>query len=191
MKTLRPVIAVDVDEVCANLLEGWLSVYNHRYGDDLRVEEIKGWGLMNFITKCSEAQFYAIVSEPGFYNDHVVPLPMALEGIKELRRLGRVLFVTSCSRGTMDQKRAWLEEWGFLDRSKYIQKDLVMASDKSIINADFLIDDAIHNVAAFDNAPQRLGILMNHTHNEAEDWHRRVDNLVHAAEFISKTWNQT
>ena len=163
----KPVIACDVDDVVCDLLGFWLGRYNYLYDDFVLPEDILDWGIKKYATKCTSEEFYSIIKDPKAYS-YIKPFPGALDAINRLKKFARVVFVTSCSRGTMDQKREWLERHGFLDGTKHVQHDLVMASDKALIRADCLIDDAEHNIEAFLAAADRSsmgGFLIARPHN--------------------------
>lgn len=182
----KPVIGVDVDDVVANLLEAWVTSYNRIYGDDLSVEDIKDWGITKYVTKCHPEDFYDIIRKRNFY-DCVDPFPGALESIQRLRKVARVVFVTSCSKGTMDQKREWLEMHGFLPTTQKHQHDLVMASDKALIRADCIIDDAEHNVDAFPKG----GFLIARPHNEGYQGSAPRVTLEEAVSLLERRYGAT
>lgn len=151
-------IAVDVDEVCADLLGEWLRRYNLKYHDYLYPENLDGWAMEPQVKpECGEKIFELIT--PEIY-EQVLPIPGALFGINQLRTLGRVVFVTS---GNGDAKLKWLQEWKFLKpgRVNGHDPDFVSAKDKSLIKADYLLDDNVDNVEMFPGQ----GILIWHWHN--------------------------
>lgn len=186
----KPVIACDVDDVVANLLQAWLGSYGRIYGHWLAPEDITDWGITKFITHCPPEAFYDIIRRRDFY-ETVEPFPGALDAINRLKKFARVVFVTSCSRGTMDQKREWLERHGFLDGTKHVQHDLVMASDKALIRADCLIDDAEHNIEAFLAAADRSsmgGFLIARPHNASYTGKAPRVTLEEAVEIIESRY---
>lgn len=164
-------IAVDVDETVADLLGPWLRRYNREYNDTLLPENIRGWGLKDQV-KCGE-KLYDLLDATLY--DEVLPLPGARGGIYELAAAGhRILYVTSCTRGTADAKLAWLVRWGFLPAQQF-QPSFIAASDKSLIRADVLFDDHIKNVEAFPG----MAFLVDQPHNREESCRRpRVSGMA-------------
>jgi 5'-nucleotidase len=173
-------IAVDVDEVVADLLPVWLADYNKKYNDELLAEDLREWDLTKAVKpECGKAIYDLLTAE---MYDRILPIPYARAGCRALRAMGhRVIFVSSCPRGTADAKLAWLVRWGFLPQGIF-QKDFFVASDKSLIAADVLIDDNIDNVHAF---PQ-MGILVNQPHNRGRTCaNHRIDRLADAPAFLA------
>lgn len=156
------VILCDVDEVCADLMTEWVRRYNARWDDTLRPEDITDWDIVRFVKpECGSKVYNELRSGDDIYQG-VEPIPGALEGIRELRRTARVVFVTSCVAGSTDNKMRWLFRHGFLPREK-TPRDFIAARDKALVRGDILIDDAPHNVSAF---PGRT-ILFSQPHNRA------------------------
>ncbi len=59
-------------------------------------------------------------------------------------------------------------------------KNIVFCGDKSIINADYLIDDHAHHFKHF----RGQGILFSSPHNLNEDWNPRVNNWKEVAGLL-------
>src|SRR5690606_11848371 len=162
-KLTRPIFKVDVDDVCADLISEWVRRYNEAWGDNLTPANIIYWNLANCVKPECGQQVYDILRQPDLY-DNVRPIPGAKWGVEQLRRIGRVVFVTAVVPGTLDAKLEWLYRNGFITRDS----DFIAAKDKSLVDGDVLIDDAPHN---------HPDILFSRTHNQgfhhpfrAHDW---------------------
>lgn len=141
-------IAVDVDEVVADLVTPWLAVYNDDWEDCLEKEDITGWNIHEYVDQDCGVNFYEYLT-PSLYSK-VLPVFGALEGIQKLRRLGhRVIFVTSYVEGVTDAKFQWLKRHGFFDDVIDAKSFFISAYNKSDISADVLIDDNVDNVKVF------------------------------------------
>lgn len=137
-----PTIAVDVDEVTADLLSVWLRRYNADYNDTLTQESILSWGIHEFVKPECGDKIYSYLDAPDIYSE-VEPIPGAQEGVEILKALGnRVIFVTA---GTYQGKLDWLKRYGFITD----KKDFAVCYDKSLIRADVLVDDGEHNFRGF------------------------------------------
>jgi 5'-nucleotidase len=170
---MMPVIAVDVDGVCADLHVEWLKRYNRDYDDCLTIEGVKGWGMEAYVKpECGKA-IYKYLSDPDLYAN-VPVIEGSQDGVAALREKGyRVVFLTSCTKGMTDQKWDWLEQHGFLQSRG--NADLIVAHDKSLIRANLLIDDYDGNFKGW----QGSGILLSAPYNAHFDppYHIvRVDN---------------
>ena len=160
-------LAVDVDEVCADLLGTWLSFYNIDHKTRLLAEDITSWDITPFLNPGTKDRFYAYLQMSSLYQQ-VLPIPYARRAVNQLRADGhRVLFVTSCFPGTIEAKRDWLVRWGFLPKDSSV--DFLPVQDKALIRADYLFDDRPENVAEFARYGGR-GVLVRREHNLAMNW---------------------
>lgn len=159
----QQVIACDVDNVLADLYVEWLRRYNLDYNDSLKPEGIHQWDITQAVKQECGHKIFDYLMHPDLYD--LVPLvEFAQEGVAQLREWGyRVVFVTSCTKNMADQKWEWLERFGFLEPTKMQHADLILAHDKSLINADLLIDDHVGNFKDW----TRPGILLTTPPNKA------------------------
>jgi 5'-nucleotidase len=139
------VIGVDVDGVVADLHTEWLRLYNADYDDHLTSEDITAWNTHEFVKPECGKKIYSYLSRADLY-DRVEPIFGSQYGVSRLRHAGyQPVFVTSNVKGMTDPKWKWLEKFDFL-KSK---SELVVMHDKSLLNANVLIDDGAHNIKAF------------------------------------------
>lgn len=144
-------IACDVDGVVADLSAEWYRRYNLRYNDDLTPARVTDWDTSKFVKPECGKRIFEILNEPDLYAA-VPEIQGAREGVAALRAAGhRVVFVSSCVVGAMDQKYRWLLEHGFVEGAMQggQSKDVIFAHSKDMIRADLLIDDGPHNVEAW------------------------------------------
>lgn len=159
-------IAVDQDQVLANLMSKWISTYNEEWDDSLLETDITDWDITQFVKpECGE-KIYDIIKRPGFYLNLAV-IEGALEGVQALLNMGVEIAVVSASPMTAYQeKHMWLEKhFPMLDR-------IIFATDKSWINADAMIDDGTHNLESF----KGFKMLFDAPWNRADKRFFRVDN---------------
>ena len=138
-------ISVDVDGVICDLIGSVLRKFNERTGQHIVAEQIRTFDL-RVVLKDSWTIAHDILAEPGFARD-VKPYPGAINGIEQLRTLGRVVFVTSPfhSSPTWSYERSqWLMHF-----AKARRRDIVHIDDKTLIRSDLLIDDATHQLEAW------------------------------------------
>lgn len=174
MKTLT--IAVDVDETVCDML-GAICARGVFGGDALNEdhilpEDISTWDLPEWMYDYMDYELY---------DTWAMPIKGAREAINRLRKQGhRVVFVSSCYRGTADAKKEWLVRWGFLPDSPSL-RDFIAASDKSLIGADVLVDDAPHNVVSF----PRRAFLIDQPHNQHVRGITRLRDITDLPEAIN------
>ena len=139
------IVAIDVDGVIADLMQVVLAQYNGDYKDSLVKDDIRAWDVSLFVKSECGKKIFSYFEDPHIYDD-VKPINESLLGITNIRQMGnRVIFATTSANGTHGAKLAWLSIFGYLsDRKDYIE-----CADKSLIRADVLIDDGIHNLLVF------------------------------------------
>lgn len=176
----KHIIAMDVDEVCADLHTEWLYRYNLMAGDTMLPENVKSWEIEKYVKSGWESRIFDILEDPHLY-DRVMPMPNARSSIYELLAAGfRVVYVSSCYPGTEGHKRDWLVRWGFLTK-KNAMLDFVATPDKSLIHAGYLFDDRPENLHHF----RGVGVLMDRPHNRHADWQGfRIADLRDALNIV-------
>ena len=144
----RFLIGVDVDGVVADLVGGLLDIIHQRSGQRILPEQITGFEFQKSMDEQLWLLAQEILIEPGFAKS-LKPYPHAVDGITQLRNLGRVVFVTSpfVKNPTWAYERGcWLRHHTDAD-----WKDIVHIDDKSVFGGDVLIDDAPHQLKAWVN----------------------------------------
>ena len=167
-------IAIDMDEVIADVMPKFLELYEQRFGKRLKREaywgkkvyEIPGAG---YIRKA--------IYEKGFFRN--LPLmPGSQEGIQELMEHYEVFIVTAAMEfpNSFEDKYEWLQEY-----FPFIHwKNIVFCGDKSIARADYMIDDHAFNLETFSGK----GLLYTSSHNVDETRFQRVNDWEEIRAFF-------
>jgi 5'(3')-deoxyribonucleotidase len=162
-------IAVDVDDVIAELHREWIRRYNRDFHDTLSLESMPYWKISTAIKPEAIPHIFNYLRDKDLY-DYVVPVAGAKEGIRTLREMGfRVVYATACVEGGADSKINWLVEHGFLfEKDTWLQahgmfQDFISVADKSLVQADYLIDDRETTVREFTAGK---GILFDRPYNK-------------------------
>lgn len=162
-------IAIDMDEVIADALSGYLERYKEEFQIDLPRADLMG------------KKVYAVVREEHRATVRDYPVAktffrnlQAIEGsqevLEELSRHYEIFIATAAMEvpTSFVAKFEWLQEhFSFIS-----PMNIVFCGDKSILSADYLIDDHARHFANF----RGEGILFTAPHNINETGHRRVDN---------------
>ena len=163
----KPRLAVDMDEVIADAFGKMLRAYNERTGRDITKEQIAREGIEilfapEFLTPEIKTQLDSLQADRGFFAD----LELVEGGQDALRELSRdfEIFIASAAMdvpSSFDAKYQWLKQYfPFVPPSHY-----VFCGDKSILNADFLVDDRPRHFEHF----RGTGILFTAPHNARRD----------------------
>ena len=161
-------IACDVDGTIADLHTSWLNLYNADYNDTLTPEDIHAWNMANCVKPECGNKIFDYLNCPSLY-DNVLPIEGALGAVTALREAGhRVVFVTSSNAAQAGRKLTWLIDNGFLPNA-HTFPDYIVANDKSLIRADMIIDDGVHNLRQFQVKHSHYRILFTQPHNLSEN----------------------
>lgn len=168
----KKVIAIDIDDTVAYLLKSWIKAVNKGENED--VKEVTNWDIASHF-KCGK-KVYCYLKHDLYRNLDVIE--DSQEVIKELTIHYEVYFVTSATEfiESLVAKVEWIKEhFPFIP-----MKNVVLCGDKSIIKADIMIDDGVHNLEKFDG----IKLLFNAPHNQEEKRFKRVNNWREVRELL-------
>ncbi|MCR8632096.1 5'-3'-deoxyribonucleotidase [Paenibacillus sp. N5-1-1-5] len=161
-------IAIDMDEVIADFHFKHLNLYNKDFSETLTKEDLYGTRLWNIRPHISK-EILAYVDDSIFFRDLAV-IDGSQEVIKDLSEQYEIFIVTAAMEhpSSFTAKYEWLKEhFPFLT-----DRNFVFCGDKSIIRADYLIDDSPKNIERFIGQ----GLLFTAPHNIHETRYLRVNN---------------
>jgi len=175
----KPRIAVDMDEVIAQVLPKFLDIYEAETGRRLSKADYHGKKIYQVegAVNVRDSLF-----KPGFFADLSV-MPHSQEVLRELSEAYDIFIVTAAQefRNSLADKHDWLQEhFPFIHWKNY-----VFCGDKSIIRADYMIDDHTYNLASFTGR----GLLFTASHNIDEEDFTRVDNWLEVRDFFQAEQN--
>lgn len=172
---MRKSIAVDMDEVIAEMMTKILTIYEKEHGKVLTRD--KYWGKR--LQDVPEVMAYRpLIFEKGFFRDLPV-MKDSQEVLQELSERFDIYIVTAAMtfRNSFEDKYDWLEEhFSFIP-----WRNVVFCGDKHIIKTDWLIDDTPYNLKNFSGTP----LLYTSSHNTREDRYRRVNNWQEIREYFA------
>jgi len=155
-----------MDEVIADSLTELVRRYNATFGTQVSREDLRGRHLEDCVPVDHRDAVESML-DATFFED-LVPLPGAQDVIRELSARYEVFIVSAamdvpCS---FDAKYRWLRRYfAFIPASH-----IVFCGDKSIVDADYLIDDRARHFDRFKGRP----LLFSAPHNVDETRYPRV-----------------
>lgn len=169
-------IAVDMDEVIADVLPKFLDLYEVEFGKRLNREDY--WGTKVYKVP-GAAKIRQKLFDPGFFADLPV-IEGAQRGIRYLQEHYEVYTVTAASefRNSLADKWDWLEE--HFPNIPWTHR--IFCGDKSVIDTEYMIDDHAFNLETF----KGKGLLFTASHNIDEDRFQRVNNWEEVVDFFEK-----
>ncbi|PAW95305.1 5'(3')-deoxyribonucleotidase [Mucilaginibacter sp. MD40] len=173
----RKIIAIDMDSVLADTEKQFLIWYERDYGVNVPYESLFGKNEEDFFP--AKGAIRKMVFTPGFFRTIPV-MPGAVEAVKQLMNDFDVYVVSAAMEfpNSLIEKKEWLEEhFPFIT-----WKNIVFCGSKSIIDADYLIDDHCKNLDVFKGKT----LLFHAAHNVGVTHHQRVKNWEEALSAIAK-----
>ena len=171
-------ICVDMDEVMADTLGEHLRRYNQAFDEDVTPEDLAGKGLWEIAPVDRQQQLRACLDAEDFFED--LPLiPDAQQVLESLSARFEIYIATQAMAvpNSLGPKYRWLQRhFPFVPPAHY-----VFCGNKSILRADYLIDDQPRNLERFEGQ----GLLYTAPHNLAATGYVRVDNWLEVAEYFA------
>lgn len=168
-------VILDIDDVCANLIEQWLFLYRIPSHHELYKKDITDWDLSKFVKPEFKDTIYKIIENPHIYNN-IKPIDGVLDGYNYLKNkkdkngnpVYDILFATYSTKGCAGRKYEWLLENDF----EVNHHDYIEIYRKDLLDADIMVDDNFNNVSK----ARGIGILFSQPWNEQYDWFPRANN---------------
>src|SRR5579859_3528773 len=158
-----------MDEVMADTLSEHLRRYNQEFDESLTTADLSGKGLWEVTPLDRQQQLRAFLDAEDFFED----LPLidgAQEVLKALSARFEIFIATQAMTvpNSLGPKYRWLQRhFPFIPPTNY-----VFCGDKSILLADYLIDDQPRNLSNF----KGTGLLFTAPHNLTTTGFIRVDS---------------
>jgi 5'(3')-deoxyribonucleotidase len=170
-------IAVDMDEVLADALAEHLARYNRDHGESITKDQLHGKGLWDLVSADRHDRLEAYLRSEDFFED----LPVVEDSQEVLRKLAKhyEIFIATAAMefpNSFNSKYNWLlRHFPFIPPTHF-----VFCGDKSILHADYLIDDTYRHFERF----RGQGILFTAPHNAKIKGCRRVSNWREVEEIF-------
>src|ERR1700755_136524 len=159
-------IAIDMDEGMAEINHRYFEWYKRDFNQMLSETQMRGRHFREIVPEEHREVVRQYPHTDGFFKD----LPVMADSQQVISDLSKKyeIFIASAAmefKFSLLHKHEWLaEHFPFIH-----WKNIVLCGDKSIINADYLIDDHVYNFKNF----RGQGILFTSPHNLNEEWNPR------------------
>ena len=171
-------ICVDMDEVMADTLAEHLRRYNQTFDEDVTTDDLAGKGLWEITPADRQEQLRAFLDAEDFFEVLAV-MPGAQEVLKMLSERFEIFIATQAMTvpNSLGPKYRWLQRhFSFIPPTNY-----VFCGNKSILRADYLIDDLPRNLLRFEGK----GLLYTAPHNIMATGFERVDTWQQVADYFA------
>lgn len=173
---MRKRIAIDMDEVMADAVSKHLQLFNKDYREEITLDDLKGRKL-NDLRPHLRDEILGYFNDQSFFSDLNV-MEGCQETVRELHKYYEIFIATAAMEvpTSFAAKYQWLKKhFPFLSDMNF-----VFCGDKSILNADYLIDDNSRHFKHFIGQ----GILFTAPHNIHETGYVRVNNWQEVREYF-------
>ncbi|MBO0602345.1 5'-3'-deoxyribonucleotidase [Sporosarcina sp. E16_3] len=169
-------IAIDMDEVISHFSTKCLELFNEEFQENYTPQHLQGKKLADLDDRFEMKVDQYLDNESFFLELEVIK--DSQEVIKELSAQYEIYIVTAAMEfpASLAPKYQWLKKhFSFLN-----EKNFVFCGDKSIIHADYLIDDTPSNLEAFQGRP----MLFTAPHNTNATGYTRLNNWKEVADYF-------
>ncbi len=170
-------IAIDMDEVIADAYLRIIDWYERDFGRRIPLEELQGKSFVDVVLPEHRGKIREYLHTDGFFKDMSV-IEGSQEVIFELSKKYEIFITTAAMEfpTSFVHKYEWMKaHFPFIPWTH-----IVFCGDKSIIRADYLIDDRSRHFKHF----MGQGILFTSPHNVHETWTPRVNNWQEVAALL-------
>ncbi len=169
-------IAIDMDGVMADLTQHYINWYAERYGVTVARESLHG--IPETTGFPQEGVVKQFLYTPGFFRTAPV-MPGSQEVIKALSEQHEVFIVSAATEfpQSLSEKQEWLgEHFPFIT-----WRNIVFCGLKTIVDADYMIDDYDKNLRYFKGEK----LLFTAPHNMLLEDYTRVNTWEEVAKYFS------
>jgi 5'(3')-deoxyribonucleotidase len=170
-------VGIDLDMVLNTLNCKWVRQYNETYNDNLTLEDIKSWGIEEYVKPECGMDIFKILAIPGFFKDLEVQ-PNSQEIVEWLQENYEIYVLSASHYAVCGDKGSWLQE-----KFPFIPyHNIIFCHNKSLVHLDYLIDDYGKNLETFTGQ----GLLFDSHHNQAENRFPRMKDWLEVKEYFEK-----
>jgi 5'(3')-deoxyribonucleotidase len=174
---MRKRICVDMDEVVADTIAKHMARYNRDHDTHITRADLTGKWLRDVVSADHHEVLEAYLREEGFFEDLAV-MPEAPRVLQALQPHFEIFIASAAMEvpTSFNSKYRWLaRHFPFIPPSH-----IVFCGDKSILRADYLVDDNPRQLRRF----QGTGLLYSSPHNLLVTEFRRVDTWLDVEKFF-------
>jgi 5'(3')-deoxyribonucleotidase len=170
-------ICVDMDDTMADTLGEHIARYNAEFAANVCKADLHGKWLWEHVPEARRASLHDSMRSDGFFEDLDV-LPDCARVMERLHEHYEIFVATAAMSvpTSFASKYRWLQRhFPFIPYERY-----VYCGDKSILLADYLVDDQPRFLARFSGH----GVLFTAGHNVRETAYPRVENWLEVEQYF-------
>jgi len=188
----KQIIVCDIDDVLSKFNESWIELYNKKANDDLCIEQITEWKIINFVKEEWKSKIFTdeIIYSPNFYFN--VPLKeYAKEFVEwtdqyfDLLLVSAPLFENKFNNTTLSDKAEWIK----VNFPNYDIRKFIPCYFKSYLKSYIRMDDRPKNFVGEAEHKILLDRPWNHDDCEENEYIKnfgliRKNNLLEVKDYL-------
>ncbi|MEC5317653.1 5'-3'-deoxyribonucleotidase [Brenneria populi subsp. brevivirga] len=176
-------IAVDMDEVIVDTFPALLDWYHEKYNYNISITDCIGKSFIDLFAPEHVETMEELLTDGAFFG--ALPVMNGAQTALKILSENFEIFLTTAAMeypNSCEYKFRWLR-----DNMPFIDPlNIVFCGDKSIIHADYLIDDNVRHFKRFCGQ----GLLFTSPQNTMIEWTPRVNDWGEVLEFFGVNKNQ-
>lgn len=174
---MKPRIAIDMDDVLADTTGKFIDIYRRDFDATTTPERFRNQSFHEILDQETYDRLSTYVYQPGFFADIAI-----MEGAVEVTRALSEKYDLFVTTAAMEFRNSFVDKYDWLARyfPHIPWQQWVFLGDKSIIRAEYMIDDMPRNLLSF----QGEGLLFHAPHNLADTGFRRVQTWAEIATIL-------
>jgi 5'(3')-deoxyribonucleotidase len=166
-------IAIDMDEVIADPIDKFITIYQQEHGYNYTLDQMHGKEFRELLPPELDHTLREYINRKGFFRDLKL-IPDSQEVLKALHEKYEVFIVSAATEFplSLEDKQAWLA-----DHFPFISWTNIMFCGYKIVNTDIMIDDRTKNFTRFNGRK----LLFTSPHNINLTEYERVNNWKEVA----------
>ena len=176
-------LLMDMDGIVVDFFDPLFREYRKKTGEQVTISQILGWDMSSYVGQGDVLM--SLFHRKGYFLG-LKPNPGAVEALKEISKYCEVIIASyACTHHAAGEKFQWCARYlPFISPN-----NIFLCHKKELIRADGIVDDGLHNAAAYKIAwPKALVLGIEYPYNDdhGKVYDYRVPDYAHMA----KAWRQ-
>lgn len=172
-------LVVDQDGVLVDLVSEWVRRYNYDYNDTLSPSDIVAWNWCHLVKDSCGKKIYNYLDDPELF----ASLPVIENSQEILLELSHTYEIFVCTspfniNNVLPKHQHILKHFSFINPD-----NIVFTRNKSILHADYLVDDKPANLLNFIGKK----LLFSAPHNKDENRFQRLNDWLEVRDYLLKS----
>lgn len=173
---MKETIKLDIDGVLRDCVTPLLDIYNKKFKENVKYENIAGWDIGEYLTKDPNYAKYFTEYPNEIFRDGPLYNPDTSEILNKINEKYDIHIVTHQFKGLEAHTIQWLH------KHKIPYDAITFTKNKKIILGKYLIDDATHNIR--DNNGYEIPVVFDQPWNKGMRGYKRISSLEELATLL-------